>query len=136
MIPQTGDTLQLAVVTEEPSSRTRGIVRGQDGKTRLSGELDGLEAVRQAVFLILNVQRYEYLIHSWNYGVELRHLLGRPIPFVLPEIKRCVREALLQDSRITGVDGFSFDRQGKTVLARFTVHTVFGDVEAEKEVEI
>jgi len=40
------------------------------------------------------------------------------------------------DSRITAVDNFEITREGKKVHAKFTVHTIFGDVEGEKVVMI
>jgi hypothetical protein len=89
----------------------------------------GLEAVRQAIFLILNTERYQTPIYSWNYGVELADLFGQPASFVKPELERRIRDALSQDDRITGVDGFSFESKGKTVHCAFTVHTIFGSYE-------
>lgn len=73
------------------------------------GSCDGLEAIKQAVYLILNVERYRYVIYSSNYGVEFDDLLGKPVPYVLPELKRRIEEALTQDDRITSVDGFEFE---------------------------
>jgi len=100
------------------------------------GFTDGLEAMKQAIFLILNVQRYKHIIYSWNYGIEIEDLFGQPISFVLPELKRRITEALLQDTRITGVDNFSFEIKKGKVYATFTVNTIYGDVEAEKVVTI
>lgn len=88
------------------------------------GSCDGLEAIKQAVYLILNVERYRYVIYSSNYGVEFDDLLGKPVPYVLPELKRRIEEALTQDDRITSVDGFEF----KTKKIQCIVHlqyTVF-----------
>ena len=101
---------------------------------RIRGRVDGLEAVRQAIYLILSTERYDYLIYSWNYGVELKELIGRPRDFVLPEIKRRITEALLQDDRITAVGGFEFETGKRRVHVTFTAHTVFGDTEVETEV--
>ena len=101
---------------------------------RIRGEVDNLESLRQAVYLILNTERYAYLIYSWNYGVEFKELIGRPKEYVLSEIKRCITEALLQDDRITAVDGFAFGVGKKTVHVTFTVHTIFGDIESEVEI--
>ena len=39
---------------------------------------DKREALRQAVYLILNVERYAYPIYSRNYGSELVDLIGQP----------------------------------------------------------
>lgn len=36
---------------------------------RIYGKIDGLKAMEQACFKILNTERYAYLIYSWNYGI-------------------------------------------------------------------
>lgn len=102
----------------------------------LSGMADGIDAVKQAIFLILSTERYKYVIYSHNYGVELDTLYGKPMTYVLPELRRRIREALAQDDRITDVDNFSFETGRSTVTARFTARTIFGDVEAERTVAI
>lgn len=102
----------------------------------ITGYVDEIEAMRQVVFKILSTERYDCQVYSWDYGVELKELFGRPPTFVIPEIKRRITEALLQDERITAVDTFSFVRSGRTIRAAFIVHTVFGEIEADREVEI
>jgi len=92
----------------------------------IKGYTDGLEAVKQAAQLILSTERYVYPIYSWNYGVELESLIGKDIEFVIPEIKRRIREALIQDDRITGVDNFKFNKQDDELIVEFDVYTVFG----------
>lgn len=133
MLPAVNDDLQKDFNIEEETSYTYKL--NLDEST-IAGFVDGLEAMKQAIYLILNIERYEYLIYSWNYGIELNDLYGQPIPFVLPELKRRITEALTQDSRILGVDNFSFETNKGKVHATFTVHTIFGDVEAEKVVTI
>ena len=106
-------------------------------KNRILGTCDNLEAVKQSIFKILNTERYSYLIYSWDYGIELVDLYGKPPMFVCPEIERRVKDALLQDDRITGVDEFEFDISKKGVVSvTFTVHTFFGDLEEEMAVNI
>lgn len=105
---------------------------------RIQGTItDDLEAVKQAIYKIINTERYKFLIYSWNYGIELEDLFGKPIPYVLPEIPRRIKEALTQDDRINDVLGFdlSYDRKGN-VLAKFTVVTIYGSVEIEKVVNV
>jgi len=133
MLPAVNDDLQKDFEIEEETSYTYKL--DLDNST-IAGYVDDLEAMKQAIYLILNIERYEYLIYSWNYGIELNDLYGQPIPFVLPELKRRVTEALVQDSRILGVDNFSFETNKGKVHATFTVHTIFGDVEAERVVTI
>jgi len=133
MLPAVNDDLQKDFEIEEETSHTYKL--NLDNST-IARYVDDLEAMKQAIYLILNIERYEYLIYSWNYGIELNDLYGQPIPFVLPELKRRITEALVQDSRILGVDNFSFETNKGKVHATFTVHTIFGDVEAERVVTI
>ena len=104
---------------------------------RIVGYTDGLEAMKQAIYLILNTERYKHEIYDWNYGVELSDLFGKDKAYVYPELKRRIREALMVDDRITDVTDFEFESIDRnTILARFTVNTVFGNTEASKEVNI
>lgn len=103
---------------------------------RIRGTVDDLEAVKQAVYLILNTERYGQLIYSWNYAAELRGLIGKPHELVLPEVKRLIAEALTQDDRITGVDGFAFEQCRAAVRVSFVVHTIFGTFDTEREVAV
>lgn len=134
MIPS-GNTIlttDLNVVTQ-PSKQHRMDL----DKNRILGNCDSLEAVKQSVFKILNTERYAYLIYSWNYGIELIDLYGKSPMYACPEIERRVKEALLQDDRITGVDNFEFDTSKKGVVSvTFTVHTLFGDLNEEMAVNI
>lgn len=102
----------------------------------VKGNIDRIQSVAQAVFLILNTERYEWLIHSWGYGAELGDLIGKDPAYAIPEIERRIREALLQDDRITAVENFVFTVNKKKVHATFTVTTIFGAFQAEKGVEI
>ena len=104
---------------------------------RIVGMVDNLDAVKQAVLLILGTNRFEHPIYSWNYGIESRKLIGKPMSFVIPELERYVKEALLQDDRITEVKDFSFTRIDRGKLgATFTVVSVFGSFPSEKEVSV
>lgn len=133
MIPN-NDDLQADFEIDEQPTYTHKLNIPND---RVIGYIDHLEAMKQAIYLILNIERYEYLIYSWNYGVELVDLIGQPIPFVLPEIERRIKEALLQDDRIESVYNFEFERIGKDkVHTIFEVDTIFGTVNAEKVVNI
>lgn len=110
--------------------------RMQTEEKRVRGYIDGLEAVRQAIYKIIMTERYQYIMYSWNYGIELLDLFGEPVTYVCPELKRRISEALLWDSRMKSVDNFQFTfPQRGVVHVAFTVHTVYGDVQAEREVK-
>ena len=103
---------------------------------RIIGKVDGYDAMIQAIFKILNTERYTYAAYSSNYGIELMDLYGMSVTYVMPELERRIKEALEWDSRIDLVDNFEFEVNGPSVTATFTVHTIFGNIEAERTVEI
>lgn len=101
----------------------------------IRGYTDGQEAMKQAIYKILNTERYQYVMYSWNYGIELLDLYGEPVSYVCTELERRITEALTWDDRIQTVDNFEFNISKKgEILVTFTAHTVFGDVVAEKVV--
>ena len=132
MIPSTNNILSYDLEMEtEPSVNYKMNIK-QD---IINGTVDEFEAMKQVIYKILNTERYQYIIYSWNYGIELMDLFGMPVIYVIPELERRITEALIQDERIESVDDFEFDSSEKrTVKASFTVHTIFGDVQTEKVV--
>ncbi|HGS9152715.1 DUF2634 domain-containing protein [Clostridioides difficile] len=119
-------------VRQEPSKTFKLNIE----KSKIDGICDDVEALKQTIFLILNTERYQHLIYSWNYGVELNDLIGEPISFVIPELERRIKEALIQDDRIENVDNFQFENQKGKVQCKFIVHTKYGNIKAEKVVSI
>lgn len=103
---------------------------------KVEGLTDGQAAMKQAIFKILQTERYQYPVYSDNYGVELRELIGQPIPYVLPEIDRRITEALTWDERITNVTDFDFDVKKSKVHVTFTAHTIYGALNIETAVNI
>lgn len=132
MIPNVVDISELEFETL-PSKNYRMVIKGNV----VNGTCDELEAMKQVVFKILQTERYDTLIYSWNYGIELKDLFGEPISYVCPELERRIIEALIQDDRIESVDDFIFDTSNKRkILVTFTVHTIFGSFKQESEVTV
>lgn len=133
MIPFTTAILSIDENEEQPSQTYKMDVTDE----AVRGYSDNLEAMKQAVFKILQTERYQSLIYSGGYGVELADLFGQPISYVQPELERRIREALLQDERILSVGDFEFSSKKKgELLVAFKVKTVFGDFSAERSVNI
>lgn len=137
MIPKATSVLNLQYdvdVTTEPAKTYRLNLDA----SKIVGFADGLEAIRQFVYKVLNTERYEHLIYSWNYGVELEDLFGLPKTFVYPELKRRITEALMQDDRISEVSDFRFLKADhrSSVLVQFTVKSIFGEIEEEMVVRV
>lgn len=82
--------------------------------------------------------RFLYSAHSADYGNQLAAYLSERTQQGILEslVEREVRETLLVSPYITAVDGFSFERSGSRLTARFTVRTVYGDFTTESEVEL
>lgn len=131
MIPSTNNLLLTDISIEQQPSRNYRM----NFIENIIGKVDTLEAMKQVIFKILNTERYQHIIYSWNYGVELMDLIGEPVSYVLPEVERRITEALLQDDRIKSVSDFEFDTsKKKEVVCTFVVHTIFGDINTEKVV--
>lgn len=132
MIPSiTGYLNQDFEITEQPTHTYKMDLANE----LVRGYTDEQEAMKQAIYKILNTERYQYIMYSWNYGVELLDLYGEPISYVCPELERRITEALTWDDRIKSVDNFEFNISKKgEIHITFTAHTVFGDVSAQKVV--
>lgn len=115
--------------------KTYKIVTNED-EERIAGYTDNLDAIKQAIYLILNTERYQYIIYSWDYGVELLDLYGKPMPYVMSELPRRIKEALTQDDRIEDVTDFEFEKKRKVLHVTFTVVTSFGNIPTEMEVDV
>jgi len=126
MIPKVNEILSATIQWETIPTRTYGLnVKRQS----IEQYCDKLDAMKQAIYKIINTERYRHIIYSWNFGIELADLIGEPISYVYPEIKRRITEALTQDERIQSVDAFLFETVTKgAVQVSFTVHTIFGEV--------
>ena len=105
-------------------------------RAEVRGTVDELEAMQQAVSKILQTERYRYAIYDWNYGVELEDLYGKNVSYVIPELKKRIEDALLADDRVTAVTDFSFRQEKGSVTTAFMVHTIFGEMKAERTVDI
>lgn len=101
---------------------------------RFVGWADANDAVAQFVYTALNVERYENLLHSWQFGIERNDLYGMPTDYVVAELKRRIADALSVDERITAVDTFEFSIKGRTIAVKFVVHSIYGDDNFEYEV--
>lgn len=133
-LPDTGDDIDLM---EFGLEQQPGYTYKLDiDKGRIKGMTNDADAMLQAVYLMLSVERYAYPIYSYNYGVELADLIGQPKDYIMSEVKRRITEALTQDNRIESVDEWKFETTKKSVIVTFTVHTIYGNVETTKEVDI
>ena len=80
---------------------------------RIIGNIDGIEAVKQAVRKAIITSRYKNLIYDSDYGSEVKDMVydaeSTPelIETALPEL---IKDALSLDTRILDVSDFKFYR--------------------------
>lgn len=104
---------------------------------RVYGKIDEQEACKQAVLKILLTERFENVIYSENYGVELNRFIGQDLDFIKSDIERSIKEALLTDNRITEISDFKIDKvEIDSILISFNVITSNGEIFVNSEVKI
>ena len=103
---------------------------------RIQGECDGWQSVRQAVEIILNVERFRWQIYQPSTGMEWNGLIGQDPGYVAREVQRRMDAALKMDDRVQGISAFSYQINGDILAASLTVDTVFGPVQTGVEVTL
>ena len=123
MLPQNNNLLNCGIDIMKYDSKTYYIDFKKDV---MRGTTDGIQALKQAIFLILSIERYDYVIYSWNYGIELKDLFGKPTTYACAVLPSRIKQALMQDDRIQDVSDFVTKAEGNTVQAEFKVKSIFG----------
>lgn len=101
---------------------------------QISGMDEGLEAMRQAVEIVLQNERFRWQIYDSNFGTELEDLIGEEYDYIVSELPRRIEEAFSMDSRILSIENFQFAEQGSgKVTVSFDVVTVYGTLSEEVE---
>ena len=104
---------------------------------RIEGTIDGLDAVRQSIELILTTERFLWPIFSSDYGAELEELIGERRPaYVEADIERRISDALLEDDRITEVKDFALVFEGEHAHVSLTAVTAFGEASGDRSVPL
>mgnify|MGYP001260919109 CR=1 FL=1 len=116
---------QGATPAEEEAVQPSRTYRIDFERGRVIGMVDGLEAVRQAVYKIIQTDRFAHVIYGGQYGRQ------RSSP---EEIQFYIEEALLADDRITAVSDFRVNTDGDEMTVSFVVTTIFGTTRFEGSV--
>ena len=101
---------------------------------QIAGMNNGIEAMRQAVEIMLTTKRFNHQIYTENFGIELDDLIGEDPDYIESVLPDRVREAFSIDERILGEQNFTFTTVGSSMLIIFEVVTVFGTFSTEVEI--
>lgn len=106
-------------------------------KDRIMGYVDKLDAIKQAVYKILSTERYAYLIYSENYGIELDQYIGNTFDYLEANIESTLKDALTYDLRIKDVRVNSIEKKNTDeARIKFTVYSIYGDIQMEVAVSV
>lgn len=103
---------------------------------KIQGFTDGLAALRQTISHILNTEQFEYPVYTLDYGFRTDDLIGKDREYVEAELQRRIRECLLTDDRVTGVDNFAFSVNGDEMLCTFDVENIYKAMSMSKAVTV
>lgn len=95
-------------------------------KNKIIGKTDELEAVKQAVFLLLSTERNYSAIYN-DYGIKLDDIIGQDINLAASELKRRIIESLKEDDRIIDAQDFTFNEINEGLEVEFTVVSIYGN---------
>ena len=133
MLPQSNIDLANGIVFQDQPSLTW---IADPVTNRLRGRGDGWEAVRQAVEVIVDVERFKWQIYTPNFGTDYDGLLGTEPGYAASELRRRLEDAFLPDNRLLGIKDYTYTFEDTSLSAAFTVLTVFGDVPGSMEVTL
>ncbi len=106
---------------------------GMDFETKqLTGEIvEGLEAVKVWIWLVLQIPRYRHYIYTWDYGNEFEDLMGRSYTkeYIESQARRMTEDCLFINENIRGISDFSADMEKDVLTISFTAETIYGDID-------
>jgi hypothetical protein len=100
----------------------------------VGGKIDGLDALKQSIYLMLSIEADKYIIYPYTYGVNTLDLIGKPYYYVIAVLPGRIKTTLSKDDRITDVSDFEFRVDGKKLHVSFVVHTIYGIIPEEMTV--
>lgn len=93
------------------------------------------EALKIWIYKAMKTARYRYPAYPREYGQEFDEIVGMSSSREIreSEAERLVQEALLVNPYITDAGDFEFEHRGSNLHIRFTVETVYGEIETGTE---
>ena len=108
-----------------------------DFKTgQLTGRIiEGVEAIKVWIWLVLQTPRYRYYIYSWDYGNEFEELIGRGYSeeYINAEAQRMTEDCLLVNEHIESITDFSVGMENDQLTISFTANTIYGTIQFDNE---
>jgi len=125
------NSLARPIIVRHKPSRVFGYISVVDHygeeTSHLDSELDGMEAIRQSIFHIVNTERFMYPIYDDSWGIELEQFVGNTYNFFRVKIEQVFQDAIYQDDRIRNVKLIRTENpQPNVAFAEFEIETIYG----------
>ena len=93
--------------------------------------VEGNEAIKVWIYLSLLTPNKQYPIYSWDYGSEIKELIGKNYTKALTEseAQRLIEECLLINPYITDIQVADTSFKDSILTCNIKVTTIYGDVE-------
>lgn len=93
--------------------------------------VEGNEAIKTWVYLALLTPNKQYPIYSWDYGTEVKELIGKNYTKALTkaEAQRLIEECLIINPYIVDVQVTDTSFKDSILTCNIKVTTIYGDVE-------
>ena len=127
LTPDSVASIPALFASEIQPSRT---YRLDQDNGRVTGMVDGLDAVRQYIVKTLGTGRWQHVIYPDSYGSEADNIIGQgfSLSFTRTELARTITEALIYDERINEVKDFAIRQEQDRLTVSFEVVTVYGNL--------
>lgn len=129
MLPSIAYTSDLVLDTEE-NNKTKTFALNLNTNT-VGGIIDDLEALKQSIYLRLSTEADQHIIYPYTHGLKTVDLIGEPYYYIVAILPNRIKDALLDDDRITDVDDFTFTVENNSIGVSFTVTTIYGKTSGE-----
>lgn len=101
---------------------------------RISGHVDGIDGMVQALNKLFETERFAWEIYTSNYGIELENLIGQEVAFVTTSLEGRIREAIFADDRVVNLQSITITQTEKdTLVVDCWIETTLGVLEYRKE---
>lgn len=105
---------------------------------RIIGMVDGLDAVCQSLFKVLQTRRYAHDIYDDQYGCDIMNKIGNSdlTPgYFESDIPAMIEDAFLNMDEVAGIEDVQFEMlDGDSVYVSFFAETTFGNTIVEGDI--
>lgn len=104
---------------------------------KLTGKIvEGSKAIAIWVFFAMQIDRYKFYTYSWDYGNELKNLIGKNYSkeYINSEIERMIKDCVEENPYVNGIQNLKIEKIENTISISFEILTDYGVEEVKIDV--